>query len=80
LSNTLCLFSSLNVRDQVSQPYRTTGKIIVLYVLMLRFSTADEKTEGSGPSGSNYSQTNLLYFFKSKESTGVLLCWQHSFP
>jgi hypothetical protein len=32
-SNTLTLCSSLNVRDQVSQPYRTTGKIIVLYIL-----------------------------------------------
>jgi hypothetical protein len=28
-SNTLKLCSSLNVRDQVSHPYRTTGKIIV---------------------------------------------------
>ena len=29
-SNTLSLDSSLNVRDHVSQPYRTTGNIIVL--------------------------------------------------
>jgi hypothetical protein len=29
-SNTLSLCSSLNVTDQVSHPYRTTGKIIVL--------------------------------------------------
>jgi hypothetical protein len=36
-SNTLSLCSSLNVRDQVSHPYRTTGKIIVLYILMLNF-------------------------------------------
>jgi polysaccharide pyruvyl transferase WcaK-like protein len=28
-SNTLSLCSPLNVRDQVSHPYRTTGKIIV---------------------------------------------------
>jgi hypothetical protein len=26
-SNTLCLCSSLNVRDQVSHPYKTTGRI-----------------------------------------------------
>jgi hypothetical protein len=32
-SNTLSLHSSLNVRDQVSHPYWTTGKIIVLYIL-----------------------------------------------
>ena len=29
-SNTLSLYSSLNVRDYVSQPYSTTGNIIVL--------------------------------------------------
>jgi hypothetical protein len=29
-SNTLNLCSSLNLRDQVSLPYKTTGKIVVL--------------------------------------------------
>jgi hypothetical protein len=33
ISNTLSLCSSLNVRDQVSHPCRTTGKIIVLHIL-----------------------------------------------
>jgi len=32
-SNTLSLRSSLIVSDQVSHPYETTGKIIVLYIL-----------------------------------------------
>jgi hypothetical protein len=32
-SNTLNLRSTLNVSDQVSHPYRTTGNIIVLYIL-----------------------------------------------
>ena len=32
-SNTLSLNSSLNVRDHASQPYSTTGNIIVLYIL-----------------------------------------------
>jgi hypothetical protein len=36
-SNTLNLCSSLNVRDQVWQPYRTTGNIIVLYILIFTF-------------------------------------------
>jgi hypothetical protein len=31
--STVSLCSSLNVRDQVSHPYRTTGNIIVLYIL-----------------------------------------------
>jgi hypothetical protein len=30
-SNTLSLRSSLNVRDQVSQAYKTSGRIMVLY-------------------------------------------------
>jgi hypothetical protein len=30
-------FKSLNVRDLVSHPYRTTGKIIVSYILIFTF-------------------------------------------
>ena len=41
-SNTLSLRSSLNVCDQVSHPY-TTGKIIVLYILI--FKLLDSKLE-----------------------------------
>jgi hypothetical protein len=36
-SNTLSLCSSLNVRDQVSHPYKTTGTIIVLRILTFMF-------------------------------------------
>ena len=32
-SNTFSFLSSRNVNDQVSHPYKTTGKIIVLYIL-----------------------------------------------
>jgi hypothetical protein len=53
-SNTLGPCPSLNVRDQVSQPYRTTGKIIVLYILICMFLTADWKTKGSGLNGSKH--------------------------
>jgi hypothetical protein len=42
-SNTLNLWSSLNVRDQVSHPYRTTGKIIVLFTLI--FTCLDRRQE-----------------------------------
>jgi hypothetical protein len=36
-SNTLSLCRSLNVRNQVSHPYKTTGKIMVLYILTFTF-------------------------------------------
>ena len=35
--NTLSLRFSLNVSDQVSRPYKTTGKVIVLYILIFKF-------------------------------------------
>jgi uncharacterized membrane protein len=35
LKHSLC--SSLNVRDYVSHPYRTTGKIIVMHILIFIF-------------------------------------------
>jgi hypothetical protein len=31
------IYSSLNVRDQVSHPYKTTGRITVLYILTFTF-------------------------------------------
>jgi hypothetical protein len=33
----LSLCSSLNARDQVSSPYRTTGKVIISYILIFTF-------------------------------------------
>ena len=35
--NTLSLRSSISVSDQVSHPYKTTGKIIVLYIFIFKF-------------------------------------------
>ena len=41
------LHSSLNVRDHASQPYSTTGNIIVLYILIFKFSerSREEKSD-----------------------------------
>jgi hypothetical protein len=36
-SGTINLCSSLNVRDQVLHPYKTTGRIMVLYILTFTF-------------------------------------------
>ena len=36
-SNTLSFHSSRNVSDQVSNPYKSTGKIIILYILIFTF-------------------------------------------
>jgi hypothetical protein len=36
-SNTLSLCSSLNVRDQLSHPHKTTGRILVLCILIFTF-------------------------------------------
>jgi hypothetical protein len=54
LSNTLSLFSSLNVRDQVSHPYKITGRIMVLYILTSTF--LDSELEFS-----RYTATNTKY-------------------
>jgi len=43
-SNTLSFLSSCNVSDQVSQPYKTTSKIIILYISIFKF--LDSSLEG----------------------------------
>jgi hypothetical protein len=52
-SNTLSQCSFLNVRDQVSYPYKTTGRLMVLYVLTIMF--LDSRQEDSDPNGSRHS-------------------------
>ena len=42
-SDTLSLRSSLNVSDQVSHPYKTTGKITVFYFLIFKFLSTDKR-------------------------------------
>jgi hypothetical protein len=41
-SNTLSLYSSDDVRDQVSHPYKTTGWIVVFYILTFTFLDRQE--------------------------------------
>jgi len=58
-SNTLGLYSSLSVSDQVSHPYKTTSKIIVLYILILHFWIANWKTKVSAANCSKQSLTSV---------------------
>ena len=58
-SNTLSLRSSLNMSDQVSHPYKTTGKIIVLCILTLYFWIANWKTEDSVPNSSKHTLNSV---------------------
>ena len=44
-SNTFSFLSSRIVRDQVSHPYKTTGKIIILYIYILIFKFLDSNLE-----------------------------------
>ena len=54
LSNTHSLRFFLNVSDQVSHPYKTTGKIIVLYILIFIFLGSTRNTKDSAPNDSKH--------------------------
>jgi hypothetical protein len=71
-SETLSLCSFPKVRDQVSHPYSTNGKITVLYILIFRFFIWDGKTKDFGLNNSQHSQ-NLIYSWFHHECHSDLL-------
>ena len=59
-SDTLSLHSSLNINDQVSHPYDTTGKITALYIWIFSyFYLVNWKTKYSAPNDSNHSLISI---------------------
>jgi hypothetical protein len=72
LSNTLHVCSYLDVRDPVSHPYKTTGRITVLYILIFTFSDTDGKAKDSELCGSKHSP-NFIYSYFPRECNFYLL-------
>jgi hypothetical protein len=72
-SNTLgsCFF--LNVRDEVSHPYKTTGKIIVLHILIFTFFGSRQKTKYSGLNGNQHYLDSSSSSFPPESNFDVLL-------
>jgi len=60
--------SFLKVSDQVSHPYKTTGKIIVLYITIFKF--LGSKLEGKD-SATNDSKDSLTLIFPSRILTEI---------
>jgi len=60
-SNTLNLCSSLRMRNQVSDPYKRTAKIILLYIAIFKSLGRRCETKVSEQNGSKNSLT-FIYF------------------
>jgi len=53
------LCSSLSLRHQVSHPYKTTGKIVVLYILIFLFWYSKLEGKESAPNYSKHFLTSV---------------------
>jgi len=71
-SNTLSLCSFLNVSDQVKHPYKTRGKIIVLYIQSLNFRIANWKSKLHTVTVISYAIWNVL-----DETVSLNTCYRY---
>jgi hypothetical protein len=72
-SYTLSLCSSLKVRNQVSHPYQTTGKITDLNILIF-FACLYRKTEDLELNGTKYFPDLICFNFLMD---AILICYHH---
>jgi len=65
-SNNPIFLSSRNVSDQVSHPYKSTDKIIFLYILIFKFldSNLEDKRDYSSISAENSWLTMAMQFLR----------------
>jgi hypothetical protein len=70
---TLSLCSSLNVRDQISHPYKTTCKIIVLYILLAKRRVVRWKS-------TDVSEEHVASIFRVEEYKNILGWMRHVPP
>jgi hypothetical protein len=73
ISNNLTLRSSRNVNDQVSHPYKTKGKIVVLYILIFIFLYSKMGKNYSSPKDSKHFLTSNFSQFLHEWNFGLLM-------
>ena len=79
ISNILTLRSSVNVSDQASHPFKTTGKIVVLCIVIFKFLDIKlEDTQKTEPKTNNniiIHAQNTTVVLPNVFWNGILHCW-----
>jgi hypothetical protein len=75
-SNTISLFCSCNIRNEVLHPYRTTGKIIVSYIPVFTLLDSRREDKISPLNGSKYYPNLICSLFHNDSTFDILLSFQ----